>query len=116
MDEFELEQLRQHPVWISILDHYQHLSIEMKERVADFDGWIPRILELAGIPTEELSGLHGKLIAYGFLKFDLAGRDAGVRYQLTPLGKQGLNRSLLGDSENGELHIAEEFETVEVGS
>lgn len=103
MDEFELEQLRRQPKWLSILALYQRLGVERREQVADFDGWVPRVLSADEIPDEELPGIHGKLIAFGFLKFDLAGRDAGIRYQLTPLGKQGLNSGIPQEQDDEEV-------------
>lgn len=91
MDEFELEQLRRQPKWVSVLETYQQLALNGRTQSAEFDGWVPRIQQATEANTEELPGIHGKLIAYGFLKFDLAGRDGGIRYQLTPLGKKGIN-------------------------
>jgi hypothetical protein len=64
---------------------------------------VPRVQTAEEVPTADLSGIHGKLIAYGFLKFDLAGRDGGIRYQLTPLGKQAINASIPADDEATEL-------------
>jgi hypothetical protein len=54
-----------------------------------FDNWTPRFISVDGVPDEELSKIHGKLIALGFLKFKLLGRNEGLGYQLTRLGKQG---------------------------
>ena len=52
------------------------------------DRWIPRLMSIEGVSDEELSGIHGKLIAFGFLKFQLQGRE-GLSYQLTQLGRLG---------------------------
>ena len=43
-----------------------------------------------GVDDEELSWVHGQLIAYGLLKCDLRDRTAGVVYQLTPEARQVL--------------------------
>lgn len=51
------------------------------------DRWLSRIDEVEGVEPEELSSVHGRLIAHGFLKFKLVGRD-GLVYQLTPLGRR----------------------------
>jgi len=32
--------------------------------------------------------LHGRVIALGYLKFKLVDRQVGLRYRLTPVGKQ----------------------------
>ena len=45
-------------------------------------------MNIEGVPDEELSGIHGKLIAFGFLKFKFLGRE-GFSYQLTQLGRLG---------------------------
>jgi len=112
MDELELEQLRQHPRWIAVLSHYHQIYIQSKELSADVDAWVPRTHEVPEIPSEELPGIHGKLIAFGFLKFDLSGRDGGIRYQLTPLGKQGLNTSGAADEDESANESAEPSEVL----
>jgi hypothetical protein len=43
---------------------------------------------LEGVVAAELSTLHGRLIALGYLKFKLIDRQVGLRYRLTPAGKQ----------------------------
>lgn len=105
MDELEIKQLQKNAQWMAVLERYHEQNAQLKEKSPEFDGWVPRLHEITDVPSEELPGIHGKLIAFGFLKFDLAGRDAGIRYQLTPLGKQGINNSspldvadLAGDS------------------
>jgi hypothetical protein len=99
MDEFELEQLRRHPKWVAILELYQRIHSQNRDQIPDFDGWVPRLQEVPETPNEELPGIHGKLIAFGFLKFDLAGRDGGIRYQLSPLGKQAISGPASSDLE-----------------
>lgn len=53
--------------------------------------WLARIHQIEGLAKDELSRIHGRLIAYGFLKCDLAERTAEVVYQLTLAGKQVVN-------------------------
>ena len=43
-----------------------------------------------GLAPEQLSAIHGKLIALGMLKFEIGSRADGVQYQLTTLGRQAL--------------------------
>lgn len=59
--------------------------------------WVQRIMKLPGIESEELSKIHGRLIAYDLLKCDLIGRSDGMVYQLTSSGKEILGQS--GDDE-----------------
>ena len=54
--------------------------------------WLPRIANVAGVDPQELSKIHGQLIAYGLLKCDLADRSSGMVYQLTATAKQVLNK------------------------
>lgn len=53
--------------------------------------WLARIHQFEGVAKEDLSRIHGRLIAYGFLKCDLAEKTAEVVYQVTLAGKQLLN-------------------------
>lgn len=59
----------------------------------DFDdgNWLPRVTALEGIEDERLSRIHGRLIALGWLGFDVAGRDVGLRYRMTLDGRRVLD-------------------------
>ena len=63
------------------------------------DRWLSRIDEVDGIRVEEVSAVHGRLIAHGFLKFQLSGRD-GLVYQLTSLGRRGARLADENDDED----------------
>lgn len=54
--------------------------------------WVERITKLPDIEPEELSKIHGRLIAYDLLKCDLTSRSAGMVYQLTSAGKEAIRR------------------------
>ena len=99
IDDFDLEQLRRNPEWRTALKVYHDLQAESRERSPEFDGWIPRVTEVEAIESAKLPAIHGKLIAFGFLKFDLAGRDAGMRYQLTSQGKQAVSGKAADDED-----------------
>lgn len=96
MDELDIIQLRANPDWRIVLQGYFDLQQQLREQSPDADGWIPRLTELPGIDPALLSSIHGKLIAFGMLKFDVGGRDVGVQYQLTHQGR----RALLGEADN----------------
>ena len=53
-------------------------------------GWVDRIREVPGVDTAALSGIHGRLIAFGLLKCDLGNRSAGLVYRLSAQGKSAL--------------------------
>jgi len=90
MHDFELEQLRRNPAWRTTLKWYWDLQTQARQDATTFDGWVPRASDVPKVDPATLSSVHGRLIAFGFLKFELAGRDVGIRYQLTPLGRQAI--------------------------
>ena len=79
----ELAQLERNPEWQQLLATYAGA-------VATAEGWIERIAELPGINAEQVSRIHGKLIAWGLLDFQLGALAEGVQYQLTSLARQAL--------------------------
>ena len=80
----ELELFDANPEWGLLLAAYhQRITSESLE-------WSPRIFEVPGLATDQLSAFHGKLIALGMLKFEIGSRADGVQYQLTALGRQAL--------------------------
>lgn len=54
-------------------------------------GWVSRIARVEGVEASQMSRLHGRVIALGYLKFKLIDRQVGLRYRLTPAGKQLAN-------------------------
>ena len=111
MIDFELEELSRDTHWRPVLLAY--LEQEQAE-TAQARGtpspngpeikpreWIPRVADVEGVERENLSKIHGKLIALGYLKFQISSREKGMCYQVSPLGKQALeqNDSPEADSE-----------------
>jgi len=105
MDELDLLQLRRNPEWRITLQFYEQQQQVQRSANPDSDGWIARPADIPGIDPQTLSTIHGRLIAYGLLKFDVGGRDTGVQYQLSPLGRRALSDDIGAgeDSEAGEL-------------
>jgi hypothetical protein len=52
------------------------------------DAWVARVASVDGVEPAVLSQLHGGLIARGYLKYELFGRQLGMRYRLTPEGRR----------------------------
>jgi hypothetical protein len=52
--------------------------------------WSPRLFEIDGIEPTQLSALHGRLIAFGYLDVDVTDAAIGVRYQVTTAGRHVL--------------------------
>lgn len=84
-----------------VLQAYRHRMQELRAEQAEFDGWIPRLRRIDGIEPDDLPRAHGKLIALGLLKFQLADRFAGMQYQLSLSGRQILGEAVetFGDDE-----------------
>ena len=76
-----------------LLETYVQLHDESRDRRPEFDGWLPRLTSLDGVEADRLPVLHGKLIALGFLKFQIANRTTGMQYHVDPAGRQALSRT-----------------------
>lgn len=55
-------------------------------------GFRPRLKAVDGVPSENMTRIHGKLIAHGLLQVEIASRTGGMLYQLTSLGRQACLR------------------------
>ena len=93
--EFELAMLEQNEGWRTVLEAYRDRQLQLKETQAEFDGWIPRIINIESVEEDAMSHIHGKLIALGLLNMKLGSRAEGVRYQLTRLGKSMIDGPIL---------------------
>lgn len=60
--------------------------------------WSPRLFDVAGIESTQLSALHGRLIAFGYLDVDVSDAAVGIRYQVTTTGRQHLIQSSCTDT------------------
>ena len=97
----DLELLRRQPTWLATLQAYWDTHLQLKKQVPQFDGWVGRIASVPEVPGESLSGIHGKLIAFGYLKFELTPKDTSLRYQLTPLGRTAVTGEAAPEEELG---------------
>ncbi len=94
VDEASLIQslMDQHPVGRALLAAYA-----ARQDRSPAEPWLERIEDLDEIGAgevlpEELSRMHGKLIAMGLLDFEVTAKGTGVRYQLSTLGRTSLMR------------------------
>lgn len=93
MNDIDQELLSQNPEWRLVLETYVPRETAEISPDDENDDWLPRVNEVDGVKRECLPRIHGKLIALGLLKFVLEGRTAGVRYQLSTLGKRTLRQA-----------------------
>ncbi|MEQ9407829.1 MAG: hypothetical protein RIK87_08875 [Fuerstiella sp.] len=97
---FQLDTLT--PQNLQVMQAYSLRAATKKASAEGFDGWLERIDALPDLTAEMLTQLHGQLIAMGFLKFEIAGRNIGLRYQISPKGKQALDRALSAESTDSD--------------
>jgi hypothetical protein len=63
-------------------------SVAVVNEEENAEAWVPRVASVDGVDPGLLSQLHGGLIARGLLKYELFGRQLGMRYRLTPEGRR----------------------------
>lgn len=95
---FQLDSLTPHN--LQVMQAYSVKAATAKATLEGFDGWLERIDTLPNLNHEQLTQLHGQLIALGFLKFEISGRSVGLRYQISTKGKQALERAEANGSED----------------
>ena len=82
----ELQQFRNDPRVYQVLGYYD------SGRPAGLPAWRQRLMTLPGVDAQELSRLHGLLIAYGWLVQGPAlssdGRSLSSCYRMTPAGQR----------------------------
>jgi hypothetical protein len=103
MLDFERDELAASTDWRRLLACYRDGRDAARAADPEFSGWLERVMSVEGVEDGQLPKLHGKLIALGFLKFQLAGRSEGVRYQITPDGVRALDGLLDEAAESEDL-------------
>ncbi|MBX3443412.1 MAG: hypothetical protein KF774_13485 [Planctomyces sp.] len=84
-------------------------DVEVGGGAERIESWIPRIMSLPGVDAASLPALHGRLIALGLLKFELFGRQGGMRYRLTPLGR----KAAIEDGRRADVDAADDSGSAE---
>ncbi|MBT5020354.1 MAG: hypothetical protein HON04_16605 [Planctomicrobium sp.] len=91
MDDIDLHHLLEEPVLQQVLEIYSELiTLAGEDRAEDEQGtrWANRILELTDTDPAALSSIHGRLIAFGWLTFQIEDRNSGLMYRITSDGKK----------------------------
>ncbi len=97
MDDQELYCLAEHPQWSGLLEAYLDMLAQLPP-VTDpspNEGgprWVSRISQWKGVSSDELSYIHGQLIAEGWLHFQLEDGQLGLQYRVSPEGRRILKR------------------------
>ena len=93
----DFDLLEAHPDWRLVLLAYgqEFLSANAAEKETSellAKGFRPRAQVVDGLAADQLTCIHGKLIAHGFLQVEIAGRTGGMLYQLSAEGRQACLR------------------------
>lgn len=90
MNDPQLDPVDDRDESLAVLAAYRAQHAVYKQTDPEHSGWVDRLTTVADIEVDELSGIHGKLIACGLLEFQLTGRTTGVQYQLSSAGAKML--------------------------
>ena len=75
-----------------ILQAYAERSAAAKASDSEYSGWLDRMEPSEEVTDEELTRIHGELIARGMVRFQLISPRTGLQYQLSDLGRDILKR------------------------
>ena len=121
MLDLDPELLEAHPDWRQVLIAYRETleptpqaDSEMSELLAK--GFRPRLRSVDGLAVEQLTRIHGKLIAHGLLQVEIASRTGGMLYQLTSLGRQACVRLAHVSAEESEFEMTTDEESLELAT
>ncbi len=102
----ELDLLRDSPTLQRLLGHYAEGG------AANPEAWQDRLAELEGVQPRELVGLHGLLIAFGWIAQNTGNTPSGQPgilagcYKVTADGMRALRRTRYAGTEDGEADAA----------
>ena len=92
MSAIELHSERLSEDCLKVLGSYAVREVAVKTGGTEHSGWLDRIDQIPGIDARELTMIHGFLIAQGMLKFEITGRNAGLQYQISTIGRDAMQR------------------------
>lgn len=112
MDDLDRQLLENNPFWKQVLEAYLQLALEPVHANPEEKGmvrWVDRIQTLDGLEAEELSLIHGRLIALGWLNFQFEAGQTSLTYRVSSDGRAILKR-LNGSTASA---ISDDFQTDE---
>lgn len=93
MIDLHLDSPQETAEWLGVLAAYRAEQAVRKQTDPEHEGWIDRLTSIADLEGEQLSTIHGRLIAFGMLKFQLTSRTTGVQYQVSTAGVQAMEKA-----------------------
>ena len=106
--------LEAHPDWRQVLFAYRETfeptAADSETSELHAKGYRPRVKLVEGVAVDQMTRIHGKLIAHGLLQVEIASRTGGMLYQLTTLGRQACVRlaNIVEDDEQQTDMFADE--------
>ena len=91
-----------------VLRSYAESAAAARQADEEFSGWTNRLMTVEGIESASLTQIHGQLIAFGCLKFEMSNRDVGMQYQLSQMARSILAGANRGSAEGEEDDREEE--------
>ena len=77
-----------------VLQTYAGRARAAKAANEEHDGWLDRLVSADDLDADQLTRIHGELIALGMLKFELANRQTGLRYCVSRRGIAALQNQV----------------------
>lgn len=99
MLDVELKLLEEAVDWQLVLAEYLRLqsedeplgvSADDEEQAGGSVRWVPRLRGVAGVEGPQLSRIHGRLLALGWLRFQVGAGQRGLEYRVSPEGRTQL--------------------------
>ncbi|WP_437192966.1 hypothetical protein [Planctomicrobium sp. SH527] len=115
MDESDLQILANHITWQQVLEAYLQLAAAapIPSEAAPDTGprWFGRLYSVPGVSSDTLPSIHGQLIAYGWLHFQMEDGQGGLTYRVSPEGRRLLKQvANLTNASNFEEESVPEFD------
>ena len=76
-----------------VLKSYADRSLSLKTSNHEHDGWVERLETIDTADPDQLTQIHGDLIAMGVLKFEISNRHTGLRYRISERGNAALENT-----------------------
>lgn len=80
---------------LPILQSYADRTRTAKAASHEHDGWLDRLESTDDFDSEQLTQIHGQLIALGMLKFKFSNRQTGLLYRVSDRGYAALQRQVV---------------------
>lgn len=93
---------------LMVIDAYLQRAQTAKAADAEFNGWLERLDAVGQLNRVQLTKVHGELIAAGYLKFEIGSSNVGLKYQVSPRGRQLLDRMRLAAEDDAAVSIDDE--------